>query len=284
MTAAIVGLSDLRIGTPQVSREATTRFRGTPGFRGVVRPRHTHLQVNSPGLAFAKSPPVMRHGGNDDAEDSTRRAGGPSYFVAERPSPARAAAGVTPAPGRRAGPAPVRSGFEESDSRGPGRSPVSREPRGGRHDAGELPWLHPRVDPQRTGPRLGRGSSRMRVALRRTDKCPRSSGPSPGERTGRDVMRMTLRDGYRLHWPCAVLLTGVALVMARPAPAQDVSSQTLVYATYGRQSTAGKVFKTIRSKRSSRTTTSAEVSGFSAAFISSADPGVRTCFQIANPP
>jgi len=39
---------------------------------------------------------------------------------------------------------------------------------------------------------------------------------------------------------------GIAFLMARPAPADDVQSQTLIYAVYEGENTAGQVFKTMK--------------------------------------
>lgn len=62
-------------------------------------------------------------------------------------------------------------------------------------------------------------------------------------------MQISPRNERALHGTCAMFLTGAVLALATPVPAQDVSSQTLVYATYDGQNTAGEVFKTIRANQ-----------------------------------
>jgi uncharacterized membrane protein len=51
------------------------------------------------------------------------------------------------------------------------------------------------------------------------------------------------------HGSWAAIVIGVALVTPRLVLAQDVTSQTLIYATYDGEKTAGEVFKTMKSNQ-----------------------------------
>jgi uncharacterized membrane protein len=47
----------------------------------------------------------------------------------------------------------------------------------------------------------------------------------------------------------ALSLVGIALLVARAAPAQKMTSETLIYASYDGEETAGKVFKTMKANQ-----------------------------------
>lgn len=59
----------------------------------------------------------------------------------------------------------------------------------------------------------------------------------------------TLTRTIRRYGSCAAILIGAALATPHPVPAQDVISQSLIYATYDGENTAGQVFQTMKANQ-----------------------------------
>src|SRR5262249_30166524 len=67
------------------------------------------------------------------------------------------------------------------------------------------------------------------------------------QRRGERDMRMSQKCSLRVL--CGIALIGVAWMASRPMRAEDVKSQTLVYAAYEGEDTAGSVFKTMKANQ-----------------------------------
>jgi uncharacterized membrane protein len=64
-------------------------------------------------------------------------------------------------------------------------------------------------------------------------------------------MRTSKRVVHGVQALCGVTVIGLGLLASRPVSAQQVSSQTLIYATYEGEETAGNVFKEIKANQKS---------------------------------
>ena len=95
----------------------------------------------------------MSHQGKEDAQDyeGSERGGG---HQAERTNGRRRPNGVGNTNDLRSGQSPHRFGLKRSNPRGSVRGQFSQALRSGQHHAQELPSVYPRVDHERTKPKL----------------------------------------------------------------------------------------------------------------------------------